>query len=41
MFQQCLMVHKREKEVCKICGNEIKREMVGGRSTYFCEFCQK
>lgn len=40
-FQQNLMVHKRENEECKICKNPIKRIKVGGRSTYYCEICQK
>ena len=40
-FQQNLMVHKREKEQCKNCGTVIKRIVVGGRSTYYCENCQK
>ncbi len=40
-FQQNLMVHKRENEKCKICGTIIKRIVVGGRSTYYCEKCQK
>ncbi|MEG1288547.1 MAG: DNA-formamidopyrimidine glycosylase [Bacilli bacterium] len=40
-FQQYLMVHKRENEKCLICGTVIKRIKVGGRSTYYCEKCQK
>lgn len=40
-FQQKLMVHKREDEECKECGTIIKRTKVGGRSTYYCENCQK
>jgi len=40
-FQQYLMVHKREGESCLVCGNPIKREKIGGRSTYFCDVCQK
>lgn len=40
-FQQNLMVHKRENEECKKCGTTIKRIVVGGRSTYYCENCQK
>ena len=39
-FQQNLMVHKREGETCKNCGTVIKRIVVGGRSTYYCENCQ-
>ena len=40
-FQQNLCVHKRENEKCKVCGEIIKRIVVGGRSTYFCPNCQK
>lgn len=40
-FQQHLMVHKRENELCKICGKEIQNVKIGGRSTYFCTNCQK
>jgi len=40
-FQQELMVHKRENEDCKICGNKIKKIKINGRSTYYCEVCQK
>lgn len=40
-FQQNLMVHKREKEACFFCGTPIQRIVVGGRSTYYCEKCQK
>ena len=40
-FQQHLMVHKRENEPCKNCKRSIFRTVVGGRSTYYCENCQK
>ena len=40
-FQQCLMVHKMAKQPCKICGTPIKVSFIGGRSTYYCETCQK
>ena len=40
-FQQNLKVHKRENEECKDCHSIIKRIVVGGRSTYYCENCQK
>ena len=40
-YQNYLKVHKREGRECPICGNTIKRIKVGGRSTYFCEHCQK
>lgn len=40
-FQQCLMVHKKEHDPCVECGTEIKKEFIGGRSTYYCKSCQK
>lgn len=40
-FQQELMVHKREGEECKVCHTIIKNEKINGRSTYYCEICQK
>jgi formamidopyrimidine-DNA glycosylase len=40
-FQNELMVHKKEGEPCKICKSPIKNIKVNGRSTYFCENCQK
>lgn len=40
-FQQYLKVHKKEKEKCYNCNHIIKRVKVGGRSTYYCEICQK
>ena len=40
-FQQKLMVHKKEGEPCKICKRPILKIKVGGRSTYYCENCQK
>lgn len=40
-FQQELMVHKKEREACKVCGTKILNEKIGGRSTYYCPICQK
>lgn len=40
-YQQYLMVHKREGELCETCQTKIKKIKVGGRSTYFCPKCQK
>ena len=40
-FQQNLKVHQREGAPCSICQSCIKKIVVGGRSTYFCENCQK
>ena len=39
-YQNYLMVHKREGQPCPICGSDIKRIKVGGRSTYYCPKCQ-
>lgn len=41
LFQQYLMVHKREKENCYNCASEIVRIKVNGRLTYYCPLCQK
>lgn len=40
-FQNNLYVHQREKEKCRICGDEVVKIKVGGRGTYFCPTCQK
>ena len=40
-FQNNLSVHKREGEKCLCCNGIIKRIKIGGRSTYYCENCQK
>ncbi len=40
-YQKYLKVHKREGEKCYNCGEIIKRIKIGGRSTYYCEKCQK
>ena len=34
-------VYRRTGEKCKICNNLIKRMKISGRSTHWCEFCQK
>ncbi|MDY0210107.1 MAG: DNA-formamidopyrimidine glycosylase [Acholeplasma sp.] len=39
-FQLTLMVHQRKGELCYICGDEIKKKIVNGRSSFFCETCQ-
>ncbi|HPE14992.1 MAG TPA: DNA-formamidopyrimidine glycosylase [Bacilli bacterium] len=41
LFQNNLLVHKREKEKCKVCGNLIIREKINTRSTYYCPKCQR
>ena len=40
-FQQKLMVHQRENQHCYKCNNIIKRVKLHGRSTYWCDNCQK
>lgn len=38
-FQLKLNVHTMNK--CKVCGKDIKKNVVGGRGTYYCPKCQK
>lgn len=40
-FQQKLKVHKKEGENCHVCSSIIKKEFINGRSSYYCEKCQK
>lgn len=40
-YQLELLVHTKEGVPCKVCGNEIKREMLQGRSIYYCPVCQR
>jgi formamidopyrimidine-DNA glycosylase len=40
-MQDEFLVHTREGEPCRRCGEEIRRIVVGGRSTYFCPGCQR
>ena len=40
-YQNYLKVHTKENKVCEICKEKIKKIKVGGRSTYYCEVCQK
>ncbi len=40
-FQSLLTVYGRAGESCDECGNEIKRIVQKGRSSFFCENCQK
>ncbi len=39
-MQDEFLVHTREGQECARCGGEIRRIVVGGRSTYFCPGCQ-
>lgn len=38
-FQLKLNVHTMDS--CKVCGEDIKKIVVGGRGTYYCPMCQK
>lgn len=40
-YQNYLMVHKKDKMPCSICGTIINNIKVGGRSTYYCPKCQR
>jgi formamidopyrimidine-DNA glycosylase len=40
-MQDEFLVHTRERLPCCRCGTEIRRVVVGGRSTYFCPGCQQ
>ncbi len=39
-FQNLLRVYGREGEPCTRCGTVIRRERIGGRSSFFCPRCQ-
>jgi len=39
-FVQRLKVYGRGGEPCLVCGAAIKRRVQGGRSTFYCSFCQ-
>ncbi len=40
-FQLQLAVYGKKGEDCPRCGEEIAKEVVGGRATFFCSKCQK
>ena len=40
-FQNSLQVYGKTKQPCTICGGVIKKEIIGGRSSHYCECCQK
>ena len=40
LFQNSLNVHQKENEPCPICKTEIKKDKIGGRSSYYCPKCQ-
>lgn len=41
MFQVKLNVYEQDTKPCKRCRKPIEKVTIGGRSTYFCPFCQK
>ena len=40
-FQNELLIHGKDKEVCPNCGQPAEKIRVGGRGTYYCINCQK
>ena len=40
-YQDELCVQSRENKPCKVCNTPIKRCKINGRSTFYCEKCQK
>ncbi len=40
-YQNKLRVYGQEGNDCQVCGNKIKKIKLGGRGSYYCEFCQK
>jgi formamidopyrimidine-DNA glycosylase len=40
-FQELLQVYGKNGCPCNICGQTLKKEIIGGRSSHFCEHCQK
>jgi formamidopyrimidine-DNA glycosylase len=40
-YQRSLRVYGREGEPCPSCGARIVREIVGGRSSFYCPQCQR
>ncbi|MDD5456847.1 MAG: bifunctional DNA-formamidopyrimidine glycosylase/DNA-(apurinic or apyrimidinic site) lyase [Candidatus Margulisbacteria bacterium] len=40
-FQKMLKVYDRENKKCLVCAGKIKKIKQGGRSTFFCDRCQK
>ncbi len=40
-FKQQLQVYGREGQPCVNCGHPVKRQVSGGRSTFYCAHCQR
>jgi formamidopyrimidine-DNA glycosylase len=41
LHQLKVRVYRRTGEPCLVCGREIRRVVIGGRSTHFCPGCQR
>jgi formamidopyrimidine-DNA glycosylase len=39
-FQRLLHVYERDGEPCRTCGTPIRRQVIGGRGTFYCPRCQ-
>lgn len=39
-FQQQYFVYGRDGEACRVCGRDVRRAVVGQRSTFWCAHCQ-
>jgi formamidopyrimidine-DNA glycosylase len=40
-LEKILRAYDRERKPCRRCGNPIQRIVQGGRSTFYCAYCQK
>lgn len=40
-FQSRFRVYDREGQPCVVCGHSIRRQVLGGRSSFFCSKCQR
>lgn len=40
-YQDHFLVYKKDGQVCRQCGEKIKKMKIGGRGTYYCPRCQK
>ena len=39
-FQQQLWVYGRAGQACRQCGSSIKKQVISGRSSFYCPKCQ-
>lgn len=40
-FQRMLHVYERDGEACRTCATPIRRQVIGGRGTFYCPHCQR